>query len=466
MADVARLQRRIERERSARKQAESLIEQKSRELYEANRQLADFNRHLESRVAEATREALAQNALLERRVGELAALNSVATALCSVMDLDALLTRVIEVAKEVMNAEAASLLLVEGDRLRFHVARGTASDTIAAMTVALGQGVAGHVAQSGHAALVEDVRDDPRFDPSFDRASGTQTRTLIAVPVKTKEELIGVAEVINKRGASAFDTDDLSLFESLVSALGVALENARLFHQKQRMADELRDALEAERRLSIEKTKLGAYIPKHVVDEISRNREEKLALGGKSIVATVVFSDLKGFTRLSERMEPQRVIDFINIYMTAMTQIIESFHGIVDKFIGDGIMSIFTDSPDPHHPSRAAAAGIRMQERLAELRDEWSRTRPELMGLEMRIGINTGEVVAGNIGSETRMDYTVIGDNVNVAARIESSCPPGRVLVSESCYEHLDDTVAATRMDPIRVKNREQPVQTYSIAPN
>ncbi len=467
MADADRLQRRIDRERRARKQAEALIEDKSRELYEANKKLEDFNQRLEARVEEATAEIRAKNVLLERRVGELAALNSVATALCALTDVNSLLARVIDVAKDVMHAEAASLLLLDeaGERLHFQVARGSAGEKLKAMTVRIGQGIAGSVAATGEAELVLDAYADPRFDASYDEHSGVRTASLLAVPVKVKDEIIGVAEVINKVGGARFDRDDLVLFESLVAAIGVALENARLFDEKQAMAEELREALEQERRLSIEKEKMGAYIPRHVVDEISRNREKKLALGGKSVTVTVLFSDLKGFTRLSERMEPQRVIDFINTYMTAMTEVIEAQDGIIDKFIGDGIMAIFTEQEGgDDHAVRAARAGVELQGRLNELRARWRESRPELCELAMRVGINTGEVVSGNIGSTTRMDYTVVGDNVNVAARIESVCEPGSVFVSESCFERLGGRFPARRIDPIHVKNREQPVQTYALA--
>ena len=118
---------------------------------------------------------------------------------------------------------------------------------------------------------------------------------------------------------------------------------------------------------------------------------------------------------------------------------------------------------EDNHALRAVRAGVRMQQRLGELRAGWRASRPELTGVQVRIGINTGEVVSGNIGSQTRMDYTVVGDNVNLAARIEANARVGEVHVSESTYLEVEEHVAATRLEPIIVKNRVQPVQIYSV---
>jgi adenylate cyclase len=465
MSDEELLKRRLDREKRARQQAEALIEQKSRELYEANQSLQQLTQHLEERVQAATAEIVAKNQLLERRISELAAMNNVAMALTSVRDIKELLARILDKSREVMGAEAGSLLLLDKEtgKLQFEVARGTATGAVKPLTVKLGQGITGHVAQTGQPICIADAYKDPRFDPTFDSQTGYKTRSILAVPIVLNGEIGGVLEVINKLNRESFDENDLRLFLSFASSAGAALENARLFEQTKKMAEELRDALEKERRLAIEKEKMGAYIPRHVMDEISRNREQKLALGGKTVNATVLFSDIQGFTRMSETMEPQEVVRVLNIYMTAMTDIIEGHGGIIDKFIGDGIMAIFTPADgNDNHALRAVRASIEMQKKLSELVRRWRRAQQNLE-VQMRVGINTGEMVAGNIGSETRMEYTVIGDNVNVASRIEANCKPGAVFISESTYRMLNGEVDAERMEPIKVKNRVQPVLTYWV---
>ncbi|HEY5868143.1 MAG TPA: adenylate/guanylate cyclase domain-containing protein, partial [Candidatus Tectomicrobia bacterium] len=404
-------------------------------------QLQTLNETPAQRVSETMPRLTGSTEVQEQQLRAMEATSAISLALTSLMDVDELLTLVMDKSKEVMRAEASSLLMLDqaASLLRFHVARGTAGEALRSATVTLGHGIAGWVAQTGAPLLIPDAYQDPRFDPSYDKRSGFRTRSILTVPLKVKDEVTGVVQVINKVGETAFDQHDLDLFLSFASQASVALDNARLYERTKAMAEDLRQALEQERRLTIEKEKMGAYIPKQLVDEISRNREQKLALGGKNVNLTILFSDIQGFTRLSENMASQQVIGFLNTYMTAMTTIIEEEGGIIDKFIGDGIMAVFTPtSEDDNHALRAVRAGMRMQKQLYSLRQEWATSRPELAGMQIRVGVNTGEVVSGNIGSETRMDYTVVGDNVNVASRLESVSRAGEVCISESTYRDVE----------------------------
>ncbi|HUE96500.1 MAG TPA: adenylate/guanylate cyclase domain-containing protein [Longimicrobiaceae bacterium] len=432
----------------------------------AHREVLTLSEKLEVRVQEATSEVYTTNEQLRRHLRELTGMIDVARSIISVLDLDPLLVGIMELSKEVMNAEASSLLIMdpEAGNLRFLVATGKAGEAMRGGTVELGRGIAGYVGKTGESLLIPDAYQDPRFDPSYDQRTGFRTRSILTVPLRTNEGVIGVVQVMNKIGGHAFDQHDLNLFESFASMAGISLQNARLFDQIRKMAEDLREALEKERWLSIEKEKMGAYLPRHVVDEISRNREQKLALGGKTVSTTVLFSDIVGFTKLSEELEPQEVVGFLNEYMTAMANAVDSGGGIVDKFIGDGLMAIFLPQGEgDNHALRAVGVGLRMHRDLAGLREAWKASRPGFGNLQIRIGINTGEVVAGNIGSETRMDYTVIGDNVNLASRIESTGRAGEVHVSEAVYEAVKDRVEATILGSISVKNRVQPVEVYVI---
>ena len=428
-------------------------------------QLQTFNVALEQRVSEAMAQLTRAGEVQAQQLREMEATLAISLALTSLMGVDELLTLIMDKSKEVMRAEASSLLMLDqaAGLLRFHVARGTAGAALRSATMALGHGIAGWVAQTGEPLLIPDAYQDLRFDPSYDKRSGFRTRSILTVPLQVKDEVMGVVQVINKIGEVAFGQHDLNLFLSFASQASVALDNARLYARTKAMAEDLRQALEQERRLTIEKTKMEAYIPKQLVDESSRNSEQQLALGGKTVHLTILFSDIQGFMRLSETMASQQVFSFLNTYMTAMTGIIEEEGGIIDKFIGDGIMALFPPiSEDDNHALRAVRAGIRMQKRLYSLRKEWAASRPELAGMQIRVGVNTGEVVSGNIGSETR-DYTVVGDNVNVAARLESMSRAGEVCISEATYREIEGHIAATKLEPVYVKNRVQPVHVYTV---
>ncbi|MEQ1518345.1 MAG: adenylate/guanylate cyclase domain-containing protein [Usitatibacteraceae bacterium] len=413
-------------------------------------------------------ELAAKNQSLKTQIAEKDAMTRVSLAMSSLMPVDTILNLIVENSKLVTHAEASSLLLLDKQtrKMRFHVAKGESAGGLAESEMDEGTSIAGHVAATGKALLVADAYADPRFNRSYDKKSGFRTRDLLTVPMTTKGEVVGVIQVVNKSGTkdgfTQFGPDDQRLLEAFAAQAAVSLENARLLESERKMAGDLRKALEAERNLTIEKAKMGAYMPRSVVDEISKNREQKLALGGRTVTATMLFSDIKGFTALSERRDPQETVGFLNVYMTAMCNILESEGGVVDKFMGDGIMSVFTKGTPNEHAAAAVRAGVRMQQKLHEMRLSDAAIRH----LQMRIGINTGEVVAGNIGSETRMDYTVIGDNVNVASRIEGACRPDGVLVSDRTWSLVQsgaDQFLAEAQPPLHVKNRDKPVLTFLI---
>jgi adenylate cyclase len=191
---------------------------------------------------------------------------------------------------------------------------------------------------------------------------------------------------------------------------------------------------------------------------------EKLRLGGERRVLTVFFSDLAGFTNLSERLPPEEVVRLLNLYLTAMTDLILSSGGIIDKYEGDAIMAFWgAPVPQEDHAIRACLAALDNQSRLVQLREEFGR-----MGLppvHARIGINTGEMIIGNMGSTQRFDFTVIGDSVNLASRLEGA---GKeygvsVIMSEETYSQVRDRVEGRELDLLQVKGKDLPVRIYEL---
>lgn len=211
------------------------------------------------------------------------------------------------------------------------------------------------------------------------------------------------------------------------------------------------------------KDTFGKYMTKQVADEILKN-PGMIAPGGKKQEVTILFSDIRGFTTFAEGRPPDEVLSHLNEYMSAMVDVIIKYQGTVDKFIGDAIMAVY-GSPLIREGDtlRAVKTALEMQQRLNELNESWARVgKPPF---NIGIGINTGEVIVGNIGGIRRMEYTVIGDNVNTASRIEGltknyGCP---IIISRSTYEKVKDNVIANKLESAAVKGKSQSVELFQL---
>lgn len=205
------------------------------------------------------------------------------------------------------------------------------------------------------------------------------------------------------------------------------------------------------------------YVAVDVVNELMR-RPELLALGGDERVATMLFSDVVSFSAVAEKLGPTSLVALLNEYLTAMTDIILAQGGIIDKYQGDAIMAEFgVPVPRPDHAVRACTAALQMNEELERLRIKWKHEgKPEL---QARIGINTGTVLVGNLGSKRIMDYTVMGDHVNLASRLEGTNKlyGTSILVSEFTWREVKDHMIGREIDRVRVVGRAEPVAIYEI---
>lgn len=206
------------------------------------------------------------------------------------------------------------------------------------------------------------------------------------------------------------------------------------------------------------------YVPDTVVDELIE-KPDLLKLGGAEQELTILFSDLAGFTSISEKVPPATLVSLLNEYLTAMTGIILAEGGIIDKYLGDAIMAEFgAPIPTDDHADRALTAALKMQHRMEILNAGWAARK--FPALSCRIGINTGRVVVGNMGSDQVFDYTVIGDDVNLASRLESANKRYRtnLMISERTYSLLDKNRYKIRLlDYIKVKGKENAVRVYHV---
>jgi adenylate cyclase len=204
------------------------------------------------------------------------------------------------------------------------------------------------------------------------------------------------------------------------------------------------------------------YMAPEVVDEIMRHPDIKL--GGERKELSILFSDIAGFTTISERLQPEGLVELLNEYLSVMTDIVRQQRGNVNKYLGDGIMAIFgAPLGEPTHATLACYAALDSQAALTKLRVDWkTRGRPEIAA---RIGINTGDVVVGNMGSQTRLEYTVMGDNVNLASRLEGANKfyDTPILIGRRTYELAQADVEVREVDLLRVKGKLEPVVVYEL---
>ena len=191
---------------------------------------------------------------------------------------------------------------------------------------------------------------------------------------------------------------------------------------------------------------------------------EKLQLGGEKRVCTVLFSDIRGFTTISERLTPEQLVTLLNEYLTPMTNLVFKYDGTLDKYMGDAIMAIFgAPVAHPNHATRAAWTSLEMMEELAILQEGWRKDGvPEL---DIGIGLNTGPMSVGNMGSEVRFDYTVMGDNVNLGSRLEGINKQygTNIICSEVTKDACGGDIHTRELDSVRVKGKREPVKIYEI---
>ena len=211
------------------------------------------------------------------------------------------------------------------------------------------------------------------------------------------------------------------------------------------------------------KQAMGKYISQDVMKSVVSNIDD-LKLGGKRAVVTVLFSDIRGFTSLSEKLPADEVSNILNEYFSEMEPIITKYNGVINKFIGDAIMALFGEPiKDEKHPQNAVMCAYEMLKKVEYLREKWLfEGKPKI---EIGIGINTGEVFIGNIGTESRMEYTVIGDTVNLASRIESynKVYKTNLLVSSSTYSYISSIADVIKISEVQIRGKSKKIDIYEV---
>jgi adenylate cyclase len=208
-----------------------------------------------------------------------------------------------------------------------------------------------------------------------------------------------------------------------------------------------------------EKLHMEKYLSGSAVKSIRRHRDAAhLRLGGEEKYVTALFSDVRGFTSLSEKMKPEEVVGLLNIYLNLQAKVIHQWGGVVDKFVGDEVMAIFEGKGEE---IRAARAAVEIQRYCTALNEARSATGAKQ--IQIGIGLNNGDVIMGNMGSEDHMDYTVIGDTINVAARLCGIARPGQIVVSKTIADEIGSLSVLKKLEPVMLKGKDKPTEVHEV---
>ncbi len=296
------------------------------------------------------------------------------------------------------------------------------------------------------ALLSQDATTDEQFQGAESIVS-QGVRSTICAPLITESNVHGVLYADRLDPFAAFSPDHLELISAVAAQTAVTVETVKAH---KRLARE-----------EVARANYSRFMPEYVVKQLLEN-PDSFRLGGVNQTVTVLFADIRGFTAISEKEKPEKVVGLLNRYFSVMTEIIFDHGGTLDKYIGDGLMAIFgAPTAGEEDALNAVKAAVTMQKRLATLNEE---LRAEGYGqIAVGIGLHTGEATIGYIGSDRRSEYTAIGDTVNLASRLESNASGGQILMSEATAAASGNLIPVTAREPLTVKNRVQPVNVLEV---
>ena len=381
----------------------------------------------------------------ERQAMKLSMLLDISQKLSGEFDLDRLLRTVVDMTFEIMNVDRVTILLRDEatGELVPTISRTRQGDV---QPQAVPRSIADKVVREGVAVVSHNAPADARFKGQSIRMQSVRS-AMCSPLMASADRVLGLLYVDNITTANNFSDEDLQFLVAFSGIAAIGIKNSRYAEQIQREA--------------MVRSNFERYFAPNVASEIAQ-QAGAVRLGGERRATTVLFSDIRGFTAMAESMGPDAIAQLLSEYFTEMVDVIFDYGGTLDKFMGDAIMALW-GAPIAHadDPDRALHAAVEMQQAVTRLNQRWaSEGRPEI---RVGIGLNHGEVFAGNIGSHRRLDYTVIGDAVNVASRLCAEAGPGEVLVTESVLRVVRDPVDYEYLPEMALKGKTQVVQVYRV---
>ena len=387
---------------------------------------------------------------LERSNKVLFVLYEISRQLHSIHDFHELLNKIMDLIFMVIDADFGFVILTgdkSKDELTPVVVKSKEGNAGAKSKLKASRTIISKVINDKVALLSSDAMDDSRLDQAKSVVI-QKIRSAMCVPLLKKDEIIGVIQLDSVRFDNPFNQDDLELLKAIGSQMSMIIEQASLNEQ-----------IREEERM---RSRLERFHSPQIIEMILRGGQETKdnIMEPKELTATILFTDINGFTRLTEHLPPRETNMILNQYFSRMTDIIFKYDGTLDKYVGDGLMAVFGAPMErKDDPIRAIQAAREMREELAKMMENEGEDRK----FSIRIGINTGRVVAGNIGSPKRLDYTIIGDPVNIASRLESMAEPHQILIGEETYRLVKGKFDIEKVGPKKFKGKSAEITVYEV---
>ncbi|HZE89737.1 MAG TPA: GAF domain-containing protein, partial [Verrucomicrobiae bacterium] len=344
-------------------------------------------------------------------------LHEVGREVASILDVDFLLDRIGAITRRVIDHDLFTIFLLDEKTGLFswRTAVGYDPAWIAEREIRLGEGIISRAVQAREVVLVDDVSQDPDYVPPR-TLDGRVPRSELAVPLVAQDRVLGVL-ALESVEPGHFTAEHGRLAGILANQVATAIENAQLYREIQDRARAREEAADQVRR------RFESYVTPHIAEQVFRDPKGKTLAGERRLV-TVLVADVRGFTPLAEAAPAEAVVSFLQEFFSVMTHVVFKFEGTVDKFLGDALMA-FYGAPVAHDPrygpsdaQRAVFAALDMRDAFIRLRDRWWARDAAFGALDLAIGINTGTCLLGNMGSDKRVEYTAVGDVVNLAFRL------------------------------------------------
>ena len=381
----------------------------------------------------------------DRTQQKLEKLVDVSKELTRAVDVQALLERIARHASTLLDIDRVSILLLDDRGELVPKISRDKQGSDAGRTVP--QSIARKVVFEQVAILSDNAGEDQRFGGQSILMQ--RVRSAMCVPLIGKEKVLGVLYVDNVTTTHRFVDEDLAFLIAFSGIAAVAIENSEYAERIKQEA--------------LVRSNFERYFAPQLAARIASS-PDGVRLGGEKRQVAVLFSDIRGFTALSETMSPDDIATLLTEYFTEMVECVFRHGGTLDKFIGDSVMAQWgAPISAPDDPDRAMSAALDMIRELDALNAKWrGQGRPEL---HIGIGLTFGEVFAGNIGSDRRLEYTVLGDTVNTAHRLCSAAAGGEILISDEMRQALSNVPPLRERPPLELKNKSNPVTIFSVIP-